>query len=210
MFAEESFTVPMSISKEDSSGPPPASRLPIGTILKGSPNFSQASLDATSTSKSSLSRGNSITPQTVASEADQVAALMRANITTMLERGDSVIRLSEKMEQLQAQAYRFRVHAQRTERHLWWRNLRTSIAIAILSMIAIGIVIAALVKGTTSAPANAQNNVQKSLSQEPFPITSNLHKDQHNLPNAISASLDSVSNTGPNRLLTTMPDAGVA
>ncbi|KAM0683703.1 hypothetical protein MDAP_001278 [Mitosporidium daphniae] len=173
-FAEESFAVSMSVIKENSPEPPPTSRLPIGTILKGSPNFSQTS-EGPLVSKTSAPKANSITPQMVASEADQVAALMRANITTMLERGDSVTRLSEKMEQLQAQAYRFRVHTQRTERRLWWRNIRMNIAIALLSMIAIGIVISVLVRGTTSTSSHSPNNVQKSLSQEPFPVATNSH-----------------------------------
>lgn len=186
----------MSTIKENISQPSTPSRLPIGSLLKGSHSStidSDMHVPSPKATPPISSKANPITPQSISTEAEQVVALMRANIATMLERGDSVAKLSEKSEQLQAQAYRFRVQAQRTERNLWWRNMRMNIAIAILSMIAIGIVVSVLVRG--SSTSTTSNSIQKSLSQEPFPVFNNTpnglpHEQQMNT-NANSGGLPS-------------------
>ena len=74
---------------------------------------------------------------------NETTAILKKNVTKVMERGEKLDAISERSEQLERSANTFRVHSTRIRRTMWLRN-RWLIASIVIIVIAIVILIIVL------------------------------------------------------------------
>jgi hypothetical protein len=74
---------------------------------------------------------------------NETTAILKKNVTKVMERGEKLDAISERSEQLERSANTFRVHSTRVRRTMWLKN-RWLIASIIVTVIAIVILIIVL------------------------------------------------------------------
>uniref|UniRef100_M4B1B4 V-SNARE coiled-coil homology domain-containing protein n=1 Tax=Hyaloperonospora arabidopsidis (strain Emoy2) TaxID=559515 RepID=M4B1B4_HYAAE len=67
--------------------------------------------------------------QVLKNDMDKVASNVHENITKVLDRGDKIELLVDKTDQLNSQSAAFAKSSTILRRHLWWENVKMSIAI---------------------------------------------------------------------------------
>ncbi|CAI5715447.1 unnamed protein product [Hyaloperonospora brassicae] len=79
--------------------------------------------------------------QALKTDMDKVASTVHENITKVLERGDKVELLVDKTDQLNSQSAAFAKSSTNLRRHLWWENVKMSIAIAVVIVLFLALIL---------------------------------------------------------------------
>merc|ERR1712224_431765 len=72
---------------------------------------------------------------TVKSQIDEVKDVMVQNIERVLERGEKIELLVDRTDQLNQQAFRFESSSRSLRRHLYWRQMRCRVIIALVVLV---------------------------------------------------------------------------
>lgn len=82
-------------------------------------------------------------------EMSQVRNVMIENIDKVLERGDRLELLVDKTANMQGNTFRFRKQTRRFRNTLWWRNVKLTIALIFLFLVAVYVILAFVCHGMT-------------------------------------------------------------
>jgi len=72
---------------------------------------------------------------TVKSQIDEVKDVMVQNIERVLERGEKIELLVDRTDQLNQQAFRFESNSRSLRRHLYWRQMRCRVIVALVALV---------------------------------------------------------------------------
>ncbi|KAG1136070.1 hypothetical protein G6F37_012307 [Rhizopus arrhizus] len=78
-------------------------------------------------------------------QVDEVVGIMQENIDKMHQRGERLVDLQGKTEDLQATAGHFKRGANQVRKRMWWKDLKWKIIIAITILVILGIIIGSIV-----------------------------------------------------------------
>ncbi|WVQ69593.1 uncharacterized protein L199_007813 [Kwoniella botswanensis] len=81
-------------------------------------------------------------------EVDATKNILHKNIEGMVERGERLDHLQDRTEELTVSARTFNTAARRTNRAMWWKNMKWTIAICVLVIIIIAGIIGGAVGGS--------------------------------------------------------------
>ncbi|WVW78095.1 hypothetical protein I302_100046 [Kwoniella bestiolae CBS 10118] len=81
-------------------------------------------------------------------EVDATKDILHKNIEHMVERGDRLDHLQDRTDELTLQARTFNTTARKTNRLMWWKNMKWTIAVCVLVVIILAGIIGGAVGGS--------------------------------------------------------------
>eukprot|EP01110_Echinostelium_bisporum_P006365 TRINITY_DN255_c2_g3_i1.p1 TRINITY_DN255_c2_g3~~TRINITY_DN255_c2_g3_i1.p1 ORF type:complete len:105 (-),score=23.74 TRINITY_DN255_c2_g3_i1:53-367(-) len=81
----------------------------------------------------------------VQAQVDEVKDIMHNNIDIMIKNHEKVENLQDKTEQMSSNAKQFKKQAAAVHRHMWWRNCKLQIIIAVIIIAVLLVIIVPLV-----------------------------------------------------------------
>ena len=117
----------------------------VPTILsKGTASPTKATTTTTTAGKGSDDAQREALLHSVQAEVDEVVQVMRRNIEKAVERDGKLVHMEEKSEELRAAAERFRMHAKKVNRRMWWKNMKVRIILGAVVVIVGAVVVAVI------------------------------------------------------------------
>ncbi|GAN08322.1 synaptobrevin [Mucor ambiguus] len=97
------------------------------------------------TSNSSKQPQESAKTARVQQQVDEVVGIMQENIDKVMQRGERLVDLQGKTEDLQATAGHFKRGANQVRKRMWWKDLKWKIIIAVTILVILGVIIGSIV-----------------------------------------------------------------